>query len=230
MQELSTAMAISLQGYYAILDVKGSSYDATALLHHASDLLSAQPCCLQLRGKQLALAALCELGHALRPLCSQRQVPLCVNDRLDVALAIAADIVHLGQGDLPLAEALHARKTARAEHLSIGISTHDLDQAKSAAAGGADYIGFGPLFPTQSKADADPAVGLARLQEVAVAVKIPVVAIGGITLDNVADVARTGASAAAAIAAVDTAPDPARAGLSIAHAFGYIFTASTNLR
>ena len=213
-------MAISLQGYYAILDVKGSSCDATALLHHASDLLAAQPCCLQLRGKQLGLAALCELGHALRPLCSRWQVPLCVNDRLDVALAIAADMVHLGQGDLPLAEALYARKTARAEHLSIGISTHDLDQAKSAAAGGADYIGFGPLFPTQSKADADPAVGLARLQEVAVAVNIPVVAIGGITLDNVADVAHAGASAAAAIAAVDAAPDSARAGRYIAHAFG----------
>jgi thiamine-phosphate pyrophosphorylase len=212
-------MAISLQGYYAILDVKGSSYDTTTLLHHASDLLAAQPCCLQLRGKQLGLAALCELGHALRTLCSQWHVPLCVNDRLDVALVIAADVVHLGQSDLPLAEVLSARKAARAEHLFVGISTHDLDQAKAAVDGGADYIGFGPVFPTQSKVDADPVVGLARLRAVAVAVKIPVVAIGGITLDNVADVARTGASAAAVIAAVDTAPDPTHAGRCIALPF-----------
>ena len=212
-------MAISLQGYYAILDVKGSSYETTTLLHHASELLAAQPCCLQLRSKQLGLAALCELGHALRTLCSQWHVPLCVNDRLDVALAIAADVVHLGQSDLPLAEVLSVRKAARAEHLSVGISTHDLDQAKAAVDGGADYIGFGPVFPTQSKVDADPAVGLARLREVAVLVKIPVVAIGGITLDNVADVARTGASAAAVIAAIDTAPDPTHAGRCIALAF-----------
>ena len=219
MQELPIVMAISLQGYYAILDVKGSSYDVTAILQRASHLLSARPCCLQLRGKQLGPAALCELGHALRPLCRHWHVPLCVNDRLDVALAIAADVVHLGQNDLPLAEALRARNAARTGWLSVGISTHDIEQAKSAAAGGADYIGFGPVFPTQTKADADPAVGLARLQEVAVAVNIPVVAIGGVALDNVIAVAGTGASAAAAIAAVDDAPDPTLAGRRIALAF-----------
>jgi thiamine-phosphate diphosphorylase len=213
-------MSIALQGYYAIVDVKGSSYDIAVLLRHAGVLLSARPCCLQLRGKQLGLASLCELGHALRPLCKNQRVPLCVNDRLDVALAVEADVVHLGQKDLPLAEALRARAVARAQWLSIGISTHDIEQAKSAAAAGADYIGLGPVFPTQTKADADPAVGLVRLEEVALSVAIPVVAIGGITLDNVAAVARAGASAAAVIAAVDAAPDPARAGRSLASAFG----------
>ncbi|HEY5281455.1 MAG TPA: thiamine phosphate synthase, partial [Polyangia bacterium] len=181
-------MSIALQGYYAIVDVKGSSYDIAVLLRHAGVLLSARPCCLQLRGKQLGLASLCELGHALRPLCKNQRVPLCVNDRLDVALAVEADVVHLGQKDLPLAEALRARAVARAQWLSIGISTHDIEQAKSAAAAGADYIGLGPVFPTQTKADADAAVGLVRLEEVALAVTIPVVAIGGITLDNVAAV------------------------------------------
>ena len=143
-----------------------------------------------------------------------------MNDRLDVALAVAADIIHLGQNDLPLVEALRVRTVARAERLVVGISTHDLDQARSAVAGGADYIGFGPVFPTQTKTDADPAVGLTALQEVAGAVAIPVVAIGGITLDSVAAVARAGASAAAVIAAVDGAADRTLAGRSIARAFG----------
>ena len=213
-------MALRIQGYYAILDVKVSSLDLAAACRHASDLLAAGPCCLQLRAKQLSLAALCELGHALRPMCAESGVSLCVNDRLDVALAIAADMIHLGQNDLPLAEALRVRRSSRAESLVIGISTHDLGQAKSAAAAGADYIGFGPVFPTQTKTDADPVVGLVALQEVAAAVPIPVVAIGGITLDNVAAVARAGASAAAVIAAVDGAPDRTLAGRRIALAFG----------
>jgi thiamine-phosphate pyrophosphorylase len=212
-------MALRIQGYYAILDVLGSSLDLAAACRHASELLAAKPCCLQLRAKQLGLAALCELGHALRPLCTEHGVPLCVNDRLDVALAIAADVIHLGQGDLPLAEVLRIRSSARAESLAIGISTHDLEQARAAVAGGADHIGFGPVFQTQTKADADPAVGLAALQEVAAAIHIPVVAIGGITLDNVAAVARAGASAAAVIAAVDGAADRTLAGRTIARAF-----------
>jgi thiamine-phosphate pyrophosphorylase len=209
-----------MQGYYAILDVKGSSLDLAAAQSHASQLLAAGPCCLQLRAKQLSLAAMCQFGHALRALCTEQGVSLCVNDRLDVALAIAADIIHLGQNDLPLAEALRVRTSARAESLVIGVSTHDLDQAKSAAAGGADYIGFGPVFPTQTKADADPAVGLEALRKAAATVSIPVVAIGGITLDNVAAVARAGASAAAVIAAVDGALDRTHAGRCIALAFG----------
>ncbi len=213
-------MAISLKGYYAILDVKGTSCDAAATLDRALELLSAGPCCLQLRGKQLGLADLCQLGHALRVSCTRWRVPLCVNDRLDVALAVEADVIHLGQKDLPLAEVLRVRQAARAESLSVGISTGNLAQARAAAAAGADYIGFGPVFPTQTKADADAAVGLTALREVAAAVEIPVVAIGGITLDNAAAVARAGASAAAAIAAVDGAPDRTLAGRCIARAFG----------
>jgi thiamine-phosphate pyrophosphorylase len=212
-------MTLRMQGYYAILDMKGPSLDLAAACRHASELLAAQPCCLQLRAKQLSLAAMCELGHALRPLCTKHGVPLCVNDRLDVALAVAADVIHLGQNDLPLVEVLKVRSTACAGSLVIGVSTHTLDQAKSAAAGGADYIGYGPVFPTNTKSDADPVVGLVALQEAAAAVSIPVVAIGGITLDNVAAVARAGASAAAAIAAIDSAADRILAGRSIAQAF-----------
>lgn len=196
--------------------------DLPALLRHADLLLAAEPCCLQLRGKQLGLTELCALGHALRPLCTRNQIPFCVNDRLDVALAVGADVIHLGQSDLPLAEVLHLREQFAIEGLRVGISTHDVEQAKAAEAAGADYIGFGPVFSTQTKADAAPTVGLVALREVTSAVGLPVVAIGGITLDNVDSVAQAGANAAAAIAAIDQAADPTWAGRTIARAFGAV--------
>lgn len=211
-------MTTRIQGYYAILDVKGSSYDEPALLSHARLLLSAAPCCLQLRAKELPLPAFRRLGHALVAECSASRVPLCINDRLEIALALGADMVHLGQRDLPLDEARRLREAVPTRNLLIGISTHDLEQAKAAAHGGADYIGFGPIFPTTTKADADPTVGLLALERVAASVNLPVVAIGGITLANVAAVARAGASAAAAIAAIDSAVDPAAAGRMIGQA------------
>ncbi len=212
-------MLLSVQGYYAILDVKGTSASLDSSVRRATMLLEAEPCCLQIRGKELAPAALCALGHALRPLCSQRHIPLCINDRLEVALAVGADVIHLGQDDLPLAEALRARDVAAPGRLRVGVSTHDLAQAMAAEAGGADYIGFGPVFSTRTKPQATSAVGLPALREVVKAVALPVVAIGGINLDRVAEVARTGAAAAAVIAAVDEAVDPIRAGLCVAHAF-----------
>ena len=212
-------MSLSVQGYYAILDVKGTSVDVSAALAHARGLLAARPCCLQLRAKQLPTGAFCRLAHDVCRLCAEVRIPFCINDRLDVAIAVGADVIHLGQGDLPLPDAVRVRSAIAAKRLSIGISTRDLDEALAAAAGGADHIGFGPIFATQSKADADAAVGLAALQTVADRVKIPIVAIGGITLDNVADVAKAGARAAAVIAAVDTAADPTAAGRYIGTAF-----------
>jgi thiamine-phosphate diphosphorylase len=101
----------------------------------------------------------------------------------------------------------------------IGFSTHNLVQARAAADGGADYIGFGPVFGTRSKANADPTVGLEALAEVCRAVTVPVVAIGGIPLDAVPQVARAGAAAAAIIAAVAAAADPTAAGRLIGAAF-----------
>ena len=146
-------------------------------------------------------------------------MPFCVNDRLDVALSVGADVVHLGQDDLPLADALRVRAEAGRPDLLIGFSTHDRAQALAAAGAGADYIGFGPVFATGSKVNPDPVVGLAQLTEVCRAVSVPVVAIGGIALDAVGSVASAGASAAALIAAIATASDPTAAGLQIRAAF-----------
>jgi len=213
------AMSLLVQGYYAIVDVKGTSVDSPAALAHARRLLAARPCCLQLRAKQLPTGAFCRLAHEVRRICAENTIPFCVNDRLDVALAVGADMIHLGQSDLPLADAIRIRETLQTSRLAVGISTHDLAEAQAAAAGGADHIGFGPIFATQSKPDADPAVGLSALRALAGRVKVPLVAIGGITLDNVAQVAEAGASAAAVIAAVDNAADPTEAGRRIGAAF-----------
>jgi thiamine-phosphate pyrophosphorylase len=209
-----------MRGYYAILDAtRALCGDGSSLDARARTLLAAGPCCLQLRAKGAPARALEAAAHRLLPLCRAAGVPFCVNDRLDVALAVGADVVHLGQDDLPLADARRVRAGAGRPDLVIGFSTHDRAQALAAATAGADYIGFGPVFGTRSKANPDPTVGLAALADVCRAVSVPVVAIGGITLDAVPSVARAGASAAALIAAIDTAPDPSAAGRAGAAAF-----------
>jgi thiamine-phosphate pyrophosphorylase len=215
-----TSRKFELRGFYAILDAPPSWLDDTeALERRARQLLAARPCCLQLRAKDASARALAAGARPLVRLCRAAGVPFCVNDRLDVALGVGADVVHLGQDDLPLADALRVRAQAGRPDLTIGFSTHDRAQALSAAAGGADYIGFGPVFATGSKANPDPVVGLIQLAEVCSAVSVPVVAIGGIALDAVRSVAAAGASAAALIAAISTASDPTAAGLQIRAAF-----------
>ena len=210
-----------MRGYYAILDATPDllTGDGGALEARANKLLAAAPCCLQLRAKSASARAIEAGARRLLPLCRAARVPFCVNDRLDVALAVGADVVHLGQDDLPLADAQRVRASAGRPDLTIGFSTHNLAQARAAAAAGADYIGFGPVFGTRSKANPDPTVGLEALAEVCRAVAVPVVAIGGITLDAVPEVVRAGACAAAIISAVATAPDPTAAGHAVAAAF-----------
>jgi thiamine-phosphate pyrophosphorylase len=211
-------MPFVLRGYYAILDLPGEiPEDPTTFLARAKARLAARPACMQLRAKRMGAADLRRTAALLLPACRAAGVPLLVNDRLDVALAVGADGVHLGQGDLPARDALCVRASQR---FIIGVSTHDLAQAQAASRDGADYIGFGPIFATQSKADAEPPVGLERLREVCAAVSFPVVAIGGITLANVEAVAATGASAAAIIAAIDHARDPVATAKRVAEAFG----------
>ena len=126
-----------------------------------------------------------------------------VNDHADIAKAVDADGVHLGQDDLPLE---YGRKIMGGDKL-IGISTHSIEQAREAEAAGADYIGFGPLFPTTTK-DAGPCQGTEMLRSLRNAVTLPVLAIGGITPDNLAEAMRAGADGVAVISAVLSAPDP----------------------
>ena len=129
-----------------------------------------------------------------------------VNDHADIAKAADADGVHLGQDDLPLE---YGRKVMGGDKL-IGISTHSVEQAREAEAAGADYIGFGPLFPTATK-DAGPYQGAEMLRLVRKAVTLPVLAIGGIRPDNLAEAMQAGADGVAVISAVLSARDPGAA-------------------
>jgi len=209
-----------IQGYYAILDAAPPLLDdEPGLVAQARRLLAGAPCCLQLRAKAAGARAMLRAARRLLPLCREHQVPFCVNDRLDVALAAGADVVHLGQDDLPLADALRLRVEMGRPDLVVGFSTHNREQAVAAAAAGADYIGFGPVFATSSKLNPDPVVGLDALRAVCTEVSIPVVAIGGVGLPSIPAVAAAGASAVALISAIANASDPASAGRQVTAAF-----------
>lgn len=165
---------------------------------------------LQLRSKELADRELVPLARDLAHLARAHHVPFIVNDRPDIAVLADADGLHLGQDDLPITEARRFAPT-----LEIGVSTHSLAQAIRAAEEGASVIGFGPVFATTTKDNPDPVVGLERLREVVRAAGIPVVAIGGIDLTRIADIAESGATYAACISALCAADDPESAARTI---------------
>jgi thiamine-phosphate diphosphorylase len=149
---------------------------------------------LQLRAKELGARETLELLRALVPLCRAAGTLLFANDRPDLAVLSGADGVHVGQSDLAIAD---VRRFAPA--LKIGASTHDDDELDRALAERPDYVAFGPVFPTSSKANPEPVVGLERLaraKERASAAGIPLVAIGGIDHDRAPSIARLGLPAA----------------------------------
>ncbi|MGG4035168.1 thiamine phosphate synthase [Paenibacillus cisolokensis] len=159
---------------------------------------------VQLRDKNASKADLLEKAKQLRELTARYGVPLIINDHPDIAIAVGADGVHLGQDDMPLAE---ARRLLGPERI-IGISTHNIGQARLAQAEGADYIGVGPVFPTGTKPGRTP-VTLSYVSEAAAEIRIPFVAIGGITPDNVDSVLEAGARRICAVSAIVGNADPA---------------------
>ena len=194
--------ALSLPSLYAILDPEQTKGRPIEMVLRA--LLEGGVKLLQLRAKLMAPGDLLQHAKAACSLTRPYGCQLIVNDRVDVALACEADGVHLGQEDLPL----HAARKLMAEKI-IGISTHDVKQAKEAEAGGADYIGFGPMFGTMTKATGYSARGLEMLRQIREAVSIPIVAIGGITEANVTEVWQAGADSAAIISDLLGAEDVA---------------------
>ncbi len=149
---------------------------------------------LQLRVKDRPADEFLRMALSARERTARAGCLFIVNDRVDIALAAGADGVHLGQEDLPL----EAARPLVGDML-IGVSTHSLEQAEAAERGGADYIGFGPMFPTQTKETGYGSRGLSMLASVRRRVRVPIVAIGGITAENVARTWRAGADAAAMI-------------------------------
>lgn len=169
-----------------------------------AEALRARAPAVQLRHKGAGAGILLEEARRLRDLTREAGALLFVNDRFDVALAAGADGVHLGPDDLPVA----AVRAAVPSHFLVGYSTDDPAEARQAAAAGADYIGCGTVFATETKADAGEVIGLEGLERVASAVDVPVVAIGGITPERARAVAEgTGASGVAVIGAVMGAGD-----------------------
>lgn len=173
---------------------------ATAALAGGADMV-------QLRDKSGDLRALLPQARAIQALCRTHGAIFIVNDRLDLALAAGADGAHVGQEDLPPEAARRLLGPGRI----LGVSTHDRKQAEAARALGADYIGFGPIFPTGTKDTGYSPRGLEGLREVRAAVPLPILAIGGITLETAADVIAAGATAPAVISAIVAAPDIAAA-------------------
>jgi thiamine-phosphate pyrophosphorylase len=160
---------------------------------------------VQLRVKHATDREALVWGRAIRELTHEAGVRFVLNDRFDLALACGADAVHLGQTDLP-PRALPAETR---KQLAVGRSTHDLEQARAARAEAVDYVAFGPVFGTTSKASQYAARGTDALAEVVdLAAPLPVVAIGGIDASNVAEIVATGAAGAAVISAVAAAADP----------------------
>ena len=153
---------------------------------------------IQLRGKNLPAREILRIGERLRLLTSEYSVKLFINDRIDVAMILGADGVHLGQNGLPVGI---VRKIL-GDSLIIGVSTHSLKEAKDAERGGADFITFGPIFATPSKVVYGPPVGLRRLVNLTGRIKIPVFAIGGINMDRIQDVMKKGANGVAVISAI----------------------------
>jgi thiamine-phosphate pyrophosphorylase len=162
---------------------------------------------IQLRDKTGDLRALLPQARAIQTLCRSHGAVFIVNDRLDLALAAGADGAHVGQEDLPAEAARALLPPGRI----LGVSTHNREQADAARECGADYIGFGPMFPTGTKETGYAPRGLDALRAIRVAVRLPILAIGGITLENVAEVIGAGATAPAVISAIVAAPDIAAA-------------------
>ncbi|MEJ2208952.1 MAG: thiamine phosphate synthase [Anaerolineae bacterium] len=159
---------------------------------------------VQLREKEATTRDMIELGRALLAVTRPAGVPLIVNDRLDVALAIEAEGLHVGMDDMPVATA----RRLLGPDLLLGYSPNSVAAARQGAREGADYLGIGDVFGTGSKPDAGEPVGLEGLTAAARAVSIPVVAIGGVTVDNTPAAIEAGAAGVAVISAVMGAKDP----------------------
>ncbi len=197
-------MPLTLPRFYAIID--RSIRPDLSLQQIARVLAGAGVRLVQLRAKQASSGALLAEAKVLRSLLPQ-EISLIINDRADVAQLSRAAGVHLGQDDLPVAP---ARRLLGPDKL-IGFSTHNLEQIEALVSAPVDYLAFGPIFPTATKADTQPVVGSAGLREVRERTSKPLVAIGGITAENAAQVIEAGADSVAVISGWLAAEDiPAR--------------------
>ncbi len=162
---------------------------------------------IQFRQKEGATRQMIRIAEEMRDLCQRAGVTFIINDRVDVAIASHADGVHLGQDDFPIPL---ARKLL-GEKAIIGGSAGNMEEAQKCLREGVDYIGFGPVYATTSKGDAGPAAGLGAMRQIVEAIPLPVIAIGGIAVNNVSPLIQAGVYGIAVISAVCCQQDPAEA-------------------
>jgi thiamine-phosphate pyrophosphorylase len=195
----------TLHGLYIILDPH--VVRRLSLAEALKEAAAGGATLFQYRDKTSSGRAFYHAAEQLRQAARDVGAAFIVNDRCDVALAVEADGVHLGQGDLPLSL---ARGLMSPDQL-IGISTHTVDQVREATVGGADYVGFGPIFPTTSKADHEPVVGVEGLRQARLLTPLPMFAIGGLTVASVEGLMQARADGIAVMSAIWAAPDIATA-------------------
>jgi thiamine-phosphate pyrophosphorylase len=194
-----------ISGFYAVLDRDSEALARSLVVDGGARVLQVR---LKPRDREASAIDVVRIARMARRICDEAGALLVVNDRVDIALAVRADGVHLGQTDLPIAD---ARRIA-GDRLFIGLSTHDLEQVRAACAAGADYLGFGPVFATGTKANPDPVQGIDNLRAaVGIAGQIPIVAIGGCSPNTAPALYAAGARAICAIGAINDAPDVGRA-------------------
>lgn len=187
-----------MKGYYFVTDAGLSRAGTIADVKKA---IQAGVGVIQYRNKTGTTAELYKEAAELRRLCNN--TCLLINDRVDIALAIGADGVHLGQEDMPV----HEARRLLGKKKIIGLTVHSLKEAREARRSGVDYIGVSPIFATSTKHDAGEPAGVALVRKIKKEVSLPLVAIGGITLENAFQVISAGADALCAISAVITGKD-----------------------
>jgi len=187
-----------LKGYYFITD---SALSRAGNVSDVRSALKAKVKIVQYRNKDASTKKMFDEALELRRIC--KGVTFIINDRVDIALAVNADGVHLGKDDLPY---FFARKMLGKKRV-IGLTVHSIKEALKAQEEGADYIGVSPIFATATKPDAGRSAGIKLLREINERLRIPIIAIGGINLQNAAQVISVGADGLCAISAVVTKPD-----------------------
>jgi thiamine-phosphate pyrophosphorylase len=193
---------------YVIVDQNLADSRSLNLEKLVEEICTAGAGAIQFRAKDFSKARYYQQVQYLLPITRSYNIPLFVNDHVDVALATSADGIHVGQNDLPL----DATQKLLPQGMILGVSTHSLPQAALAAQAKPGYIAFGPVFPTTTKADPDPVVGLESVRKVKqLLAPIPLIAIGGIHAGNAEQVICSGADAVAVASAVVLAKEPAAA-------------------
>lgn len=190
---------MKVRGYYFITDARLSR---AGNISDVKNALEADVSVVQYRNKEGSTKGLYEEALKLKKLCRNKAIFL-INDRVDIALAVDADGVHIGTEDMPY---VIARKLLGKNKI-IGLTVHNIEEAKEAERLGADYISVSPIFATGTKKDAGAPVGVGLIKKTKKIVNVPVIAIGGITLDNAVEVVRAGADGLCAISAVVTKKD-----------------------